>query len=196
MEQAIEKAASSNIDEAEQDLIDYYSDKIEVFITLMKAIKAFRSRITLARKAKEDYEAQRYYACVPVILMLLDGLISELSKNHRGFFAEQSDLEAWDSISAHSKGLGLLSKTLGVTRTKTNTEPVTIPYRHGILHGHDLNYDSKIVATKAWAALFSVRDLAVKIETGQKNAPLPIEKKPEPSFLEALKQLRESHDEW
>jgi hypothetical protein len=194
MEQAIEKAANSNIDEAEQDLIDYYSDKIGVFITLMKGIKAFRSRITLARKAKEDYEAQRYHACVPVILMLLDGLISELSKNHRGFFAEQSDLEAWDSISAHSKGLGLLSKTLGITRTKTNTDPITIPYRHGILHGHDLNYGSKIVAAKAWAALFSVRDLALKIERGEKDAPPLEESKPEPSLLEVLEQIRESYE--
>ncbi len=119
----------------------------------MANIHACRPRIPLLRLAAEDYFAERYHACVPVILAQLDGLVNELSprvNNHarRGFFAEGSNLEAWDSISAHSNGLARLVQVLREDRRKTTREAVSIPFRNGILHGCDLGYSNKLAACR------------------------------------------------
>jgi hypothetical protein len=41
------------------------------------------------------------------------------------------------------------------------------------MHGTDLGYDNKIVAAKTWAALFALRDWAIKMEEGAIEQPLP-----------------------
>lgn len=191
MVQTIVLAESTNIDEAEKFLADYYDESTLSFnLMAMNAVKAFWPRRDLALKAKEDYIEGRYYAIVPLVLSLLDGFVNDVGKG-KGFFAEGVNLEAWDSISAHSKGLGELTKILRTTRKKTSTETLTIPYRHGILHGRDLGYDNKVVAAKCWAALFAVRDWALAIETGRTPKP---EDKP-PSWREIFKSITSLSEE-
>jgi len=41
--------------------------------------------------ALEEYENGRYYACVPLLLMIIDGIVNDISKE-TGFFAEKTDL--------------------------------------------------------------------------------------------------------
>ncbi len=53
-------------------------------------------------------------------------------RDQRGFFATDVDLRAWDSISAHDKGLNAIARIFQKTRRKTTTEPISVPYRHGI----------------------------------------------------------------
>jgi len=177
---AIQKAEAGDIDGAEITLTNYYdNDTIRHKIQRMKDVKAFRPRWHLAQKALFDYNEGRYYACVPVVLAILDGTINEAHlkgrSSRKGFHSKDADLEAWNSLSAHRKGLKKLARIIGKDRYETNTERITIPYRHGILHGLDLNYDYQIVAAKAWAALFSVRDWAKKAEQGLLD-PQPTEK--------------------
>ena len=169
---AINKAVSGDFDGAETDLVDYYSvETVRWKLRTMNAVEAFRPRMPLAQKALTDYEEERYHACIPVVLALLDGLVNELHEKRRGFFAQNVDLTAWDSIAAHSRGLNVLSEIFQKGRRKTTTEQITIPYRNGILHGMDLGYDNKIVAAKTWAALFATRDWALKAEKGHITAP-------------------------
>jgi len=144
----------------------------------------------LAEKAKEDYLAGRYHACVPVVLTIIDGIVNDIEQ--KGFFAQGVDLTAWDSIAAHSSGLQKLSKLLNSARKKTNTETITVPYRHGILHGRDLGYANKVVAAKTWATLFTIRDWAMAVKQGKK---VPKEKEPEPSFLESLKSYAKTQEQ-
>lgn len=136
----------------------------------MYGVRAFHSRMELANKALIDYEADRYHACVPVVLALLDGMINEIHGKQkglrRGFSSGEADLEAWDSIAGHSKGLNELKKIFNTGRYSTVAEPITVPYRNGIMHGMDLGYDNKIVAAKTWAALFAAREWAMKAEQG------------------------------
>lgn len=40
------------------------------------------------------------------------------------------------------------------SRNKTTTEDLTLPLRHGILHGRDLGYSNQMVAAKCWAVGF------------------------------------------
>jgi hypothetical protein len=176
--EVVKKAEAGDIDGAEKDLVDYYDpEKVKWNLNQMKHVEAFRPRWRLAQKALIDYREERYHACVPVVLALLDGMINELHEKGRGskkgFFAEGVNLEAWDSISAHNKGLEALANIFRTGRKKTTTEKITIPYRNGILHGMDLGYDNKMVAAKTWAALFATRDWAMKAEKGLLDPPTP-----------------------
>jgi hypothetical protein len=183
---AVALAKSNDLDGAEAQLVAYFNvDEIRRQLRLLNAVTAFHSRMRLAHLAADDHAAGRFHASVPVLLALMDGLVSEISENQRGFFATDVDLRAWDSISAHDKGLNAISRIFQKTRRKTTTEPINVPYRHGILHGRDLSYDNELVATKTWAALFAVRDWAVLAERGQLDAPAP---QPDPGIVDTLRK--------
>lgn len=190
---AIEKAEAGHIDDAETDLVNYYNIEVVKWQLLkMRAVEAFRPRMQLADKALIDYEEERYHACVPVVLALLDGLVNELHDKCRGFFADEVDLIAWDSIAAHSKGLNVLSSIFKKGRQKTVTDQITIPYRNGIMHGMDLGYDNKTVAAKTWAALFAVRDWAVKAERGLLEAQ---PEEPEPTWVDRFNRFQKNEED-
>ncbi|HEX8069061.1 MAG TPA: hypothetical protein VF546_03855 [Pyrinomonadaceae bacterium] len=189
----ITKAESGDIDGAEADLVDYYSpETVEWKLRTMLGIKAFHPRMPLAEKALDDYREGRYHACVPVVLALMDGLVNELHEKRRGFFAEEVDLQAWDSIAAHSKGLNALTRIFQTGRYKTTADAITLPYRNGILHGMDLGYDNKTVAAKTWAALFATRDWAVRAEQGTLSEQ---PEKPKKTWGELFQQIRENAED-
>lgn len=188
MRRAIETVEMVGHEEAEKFLADYYDEE-----TLKWGLLRFnghpecRKRLRLLELAKDDYLSGRYHACVPLLLSLMDGLVNDVSK-HIGLFAENSNVTAWDSIAAHETGLQSLAKLLGTGRTKTNEEAITIPFRHGILHGRELAFDNKIVAAKCWSALFAVRDWADALANGKKHQ----KPKERVSWAELLRQLNET----
>lgn len=122
----------------------------------------------------------------------MDGLVSEISENQRGFFAEGVDLRAWDSIAAHDKGLNTLARILQRTRRETTTASIALPFRHGLMHGRDLGYDNPLVAAKAWAALFAVRDWAVLAESDRLNAPIT---EPSPGLVQTLQKWKDVQEQ-
>jgi hypothetical protein len=175
--EAIQIANNEGIERADEFLADHISpDWVESRMIRLKFIESFKPRYELAQKAAEDYKAGRYYASVLVILALIDGWVSELNIvdfQRIGFFAEKSELIAWDSIAAHPKGLVKLKKVMGIHRMMTRSEEIRIPYRHGIVHGMDLGYDNKYVAAKCWAALFAVKEWVLKTTRDELNPPAP-----------------------
>jgi hypothetical protein len=188
--EAIKIAQEDDIDKAEAYLVDYYNPKtVRNQLRMMSAIKAFNPRKPLVQKALLDYEEERYHACIPVILAMIDGLVNELHEKRHGFFAQDTDLTAWDSIAGHSKGLNVLSNLFKKGRKTTNTEKITIPYRHGIMHGIDLAYDNQIVAAKTWAALFAIRDWAIKAERDLLKAQ---KENLDPSWRDILQQIKDN----
>lgn len=197
---AVQKADSGDITGAEVDLIRHYNaERVRFELRRTKRLEAFRARRSIAMKALEDYENKRYHACIPVVLALLDGMINEtyykVHQKRYGFFANEIDLIAWDSVAAHSKGLNKLAKTFQRGRYKTTTEPISIPYRNGILHGMDLGYDNEAVAAKTWAALFAASEWASHAEQGSLTAPSEIQKTPMESIVEALQQYNTTEEE-
>jgi len=173
---------------AEEFLAETYNEDTLIFgILRCNGHSDFRKRVRLLELAKEDYLAARYHACIPLLLALIDGLANDVS-NHVGFFAEGLNLTAWDSIAAHETGLAALAKTIGLGRNKTNEGKITVPYRNGILHGRELDFDNKIAAAKCWAALFALRDWAAAIANG-KDEPKP---KGEVSWSQLLRQVADT----
>ncbi|PKO08106.1 MAG: hypothetical protein CVU40_17195 [Chloroflexi bacterium HGW-Chloroflexi-2] len=190
---AIKQAELGNFENADEILISYFNPEfVERELKTMATVAAFRPRMTLAELALEDYRNERYHACIPVLLAQIDGLVNDLHEKRIGFFAEGAKMEAWDSIAAHSKGLNQLTKIFGSSRTKTSSEEIRIPFRHGIMHGRDLGYANKTVAAKSWAALFAVREWAIKVERNELGAP---PEKPELSFGETINSIVEINNE-
>ncbi|MBS4067633.1 MAG: hypothetical protein KGZ62_03420 [Sulfurimonas sp.] len=122
-------------------------------------IKYFLDRIEIIEIAKQDYLNEKYYSSIPLLLSVIDGITNDIDHAF-GFFTSNVDLILEDSIVGHESGLQTIQKIVNQSRKVTNKEPVTIPYRNGILHGRDINYSSKIVAAKCWHILFALRDWA------------------------------------
>ncbi|RLB87816.1 MAG: hypothetical protein DRH50_16220 [Deltaproteobacteria bacterium] len=188
MKKAVSLAESEGIDKAEIFLSEHYDeDTLKWGILRFNGNTEFRCRIRLAELAKADYLAERYHACIPLLLSMLDGIVNDVSK-HVGFFAHSADMTAWDCIAAHETGLQSLAALMTKGRNKTNEDPITIPFRNGILHGRELAFDNRIVAAKCWASLFAARDWASAITEGKKT-PKP---KKEVSWRELLTQIAEN----
>lgn len=153
LKKSVYLASSNKYLEAKDLLINYVDEEfINLIIKKCKNREHFKDRLTLLNLLEKDYLDDRYYACIPLLLALIDGLANDISK-HVGFFAENSDLELYDSITSHETGLPFLKLIMNKSRTKTTTEEIFIPFRNGILHGRDLNFANKEVASKCWWVL-------------------------------------------
>ncbi|MBN9661398.1 MAG: hypothetical protein J0H49_24600 [Acidobacteria bacterium] len=184
---AVAAAEDGNMAHAENLLVEHYdAGQVAIQLKTLWGIKAFRPRLRLAELALTDYREGRYHACVPVVLALLDGMVNELG--NLGFFSQNVDLIAWDSIASHDRGLTELKRLLFKQRTKTITDAIDLPYRNGILHGMDLAYDTRMVAAKCWAALFATADWARRIEKGKRDAPPP---EPKPNWSDVLAEMQQ-----
>lgn len=189
----IDLAEKGQIEIAEMELIEFYtSEKMKWLIHQLKGIPEFEIRYNFFQLAYEDTLAQRYHSVVPLLLMMIDGAVNDIDKG-KGFFAENTDLTAWDSIAAHSTGLTVLKGILNDSRKKTSNEEISLPYRHGILHGRDLGFANKVVTAKCWAALIAIKDWAAAVKQGKKIRP---EIEPEPTLMESLKDLTNSVKEY
>ncbi|MER7921829.1 MULTISPECIES: hypothetical protein [unclassified Streptomyces] len=149
--------------EAEAGLIALYNDpdNLRLMIARLNQLPAMRKRMALILTAQDDYFAERYYACIHVLLSVMDGFVNEFETVRRGLHArEAEELRAWDSVVGHHMGLTNAHRTFTKGKSATNEEPVFELYRNGIVHGSILNYDNVIVATKAWNRLFAVADWA------------------------------------
>lgn len=160
LEEAVKLGTENKIDEAKRLLIDSIDENlINLILLKCQSREHFKLRLNLLKLLKTDYLDKRYHACIPLLLALIDGLANDIS-NHIGFFTEKSDFELFDSITAHSSGLPFLKMIMNSSRKATCIEEITIPYRNGILHGRDLNFANKEVASKCWWALAALIDWA------------------------------------
>jgi len=149
---------NGNIEKGEQELINYFQGDIYYLISPLRNIPGFKERYNLLQKALDDYANNRYHACVPIFLMIIDGAVNQVLKKNQGLFAQDVDLTLYDSIIGHKKGLSSLIQLMLKTRKKTTVSPIGIPYRNGILHGMDVGYDNILVATKTLSTLFAVAE--------------------------------------
>lgn len=200
MKEAVGFAENNNIEKGEELLVKYYSsEEMKWLLTSLLGDEAFRKRYKYFQYAYDDTIAGRYYSAIPILLMMIDGATNDITKS-MGFFSDSSDLTSWDSIAGHPSGLTELRNLINKGRNKTNEESIKIPYRNGILHGRELDYDNVVVAAKCWAALFAVREWAKSIREGKKYNPLEneIPKTPKEqlkSFTESLKELSRHNKE-
>lgn len=182
--EALAAARVGNWEQADNLLADAHdSSVVRMYINHLSGLRCFRDRRELALLALADYEAGRYHACVPVILALLDGMGQQLTG--AGLFRQGAKIDAKDSFLELGPGLAGLLKAMSPSRKRTTVAPISVPFRHGILHGTDLGYANRIVAAKAWGALLATGYYAKSIEN-------PTSEEPRPGLLEALRGYAEN----
>ncbi|HLW01268.1 MAG TPA: hypothetical protein VKT82_21615 [Ktedonobacterales bacterium] len=180
--------SNSVAEDAEQQFIALYDPEFFRFALMRcNGFEELRKRRHLIEKARDDYFAGRYYACVFLLLSIADGFVNEFESIHRGLHTRMSEeLSEWDSPISLHKGIGSVRNVVFKRITLTRTEPVEELYRHGIMHGTVLDFDNIIVATKAWNLLFAVMDWA----TAKTKAAAP--KPPEKTWKEVFNQIVEN----
>ena len=190
MSEAVTLAENGKFGQGNQLLIDYYcSEEIKWQVVWIEQIPAFKKRYDIIQQAYKDSLEGRYYSAVPLLLMVIDGGVNDIDKN-KGFFTPSTDLTAWDSIAAHSTGLSIIRDVFNKSRNSTNLDPISMPYRNGILHGRDINYANKEVVAKCWATLIAIHDWARVIQEKKKTPPPAKERV---SLRETLIKASENH---
>ena len=156
MENAVKAYEVDGLDAGEQVLIQYYQTGVKDIIHWLKnKAKPFRERYELIKCAFDDHFAERYHASVPLFLIIIDGSVNDYTKS-KGFFAEGTDVSAWDCLVGCSDSLTKLKNIFNKGRNKTNNDEIRLPYRNGILHGRDLNYANKYVSCKCISLMFAL----------------------------------------
>ena len=160
---ALKAAREGRWEDADQTLILVYNpETIRLHLLQLSRLRCFARRRRLALLALDDYDAGRFHACVPVVLALLDGMGQELTG--QGFLRQGVRFAKTESFLEIGPGVTALVKKMTESRGRVNTDELDVPYRHGILHGTDLTYDTELVAAKAWGALLAVGSHATDLE--------------------------------
>ena len=190
MQIAVELMKQGDVESAENEILSYYKDFSNIRMMIVakgNMLEAYKPRKHLVLNALEEYENGRYYTCVPLLLIIIDGIVNDISKE-AGFFAEKTNLTSWDSIAGHHTGLSKLKTIYNQSRKKTNNDEIRMPFRNGIMHGRDLNFDNVYVAAKCWGCLGAIIDWGQDIANGKKSAP-PIQQK---SLKESWNEMKDS----
>lgn len=191
IEEANKVYDEKGIDAAELVLISFYKGEAkEVTHWIKNSDKAFGIRYNLLQHFFEQHFAERYYSSIPLALMIIDGAVNDYTKS-KGFFADGTDVDAWDCIVGCSDALAKVRDIFRKNRTKTNTESIIMPYRNGILHGRDLNYANEYVACKCLALMFAVSDW-MRMKNNEERRKEKFEKDSNPPpILDSLKRYQQ-----
>lgn len=193
MEKCVELADKGELEEAEEELINYYFDRerIDFLIRRLIYFKDFQPRKELFKKALDDHFNERFHSSVPIFLMMIDGFVSDIEQY--GFFTDKVNLTVWDTIVGHDSNLGKIQGILNKGRRKTIEDEIDLPYRNGILHGRDLGYANSKVSAKTLGILFSLRDWADAIREGKRQEEkeyIP------PTFKESFDQIKQGLNQY
>lgn len=156
MKKAIKVFESEGLETAEIYIMNNYEDMLKENLKFVLMPSVLYRRKRLIELSVKDYMEGRYHASIPVILMLLDGTLNDLQDS--SLFSRNANLTTWDSLTGYKEGLESIIRKYNINRTKTNEEELEFPYRNGILHGRDLNYDNRKVALKSFAIMFYLSD--------------------------------------
>ena len=157
------------IEKAERVLIEYYkTEALGQVDHILEASPAFASREGMIRQCFENHGEGRYYASVPLALIIIDGAVNDYTKK-KGFFTAATTVDPWDCLVGCTEGLTKLKLNFNQNRLKTNTEPIYIPYRNGILHGRDINYGNEYVSCKCIALMFAIADWMIRKAAREEN---------------------------
>ncbi|MBO6550627.1 MAG: hypothetical protein JJ964_13540 [Rhizobiales bacterium] len=165
MSKALKLKTEGEEEAAEEEIISWFTeDNINLFaIHRSKPFNKASDRWTQLREALSLTIEQRYMAAVPLILIACDGFASDVIGTSP--FEKNVDLSSFDSIVGHHSSLPkLIGKVIKGVR-KSSDEELSIPLRHGILHGRSLGYANKIVCYKSWLLMIALVDWAIDVSS-------------------------------
>lgn len=191
MEQANQTFKIGGIDKGEEILLQYYKDEVKNITRFLKCkSKPYRDRADLIDRVLEDHFAGRYHASVPLFLIIIDGSVNDFTKS-KGFFAEGTNVSAWDCLVGCDDGLSKMKDLFNKGRNNTNLDEIRMPYRNGILHGRDLNYANEYVSCKCLSLMFALADWMQMKSNEENRKEKFIEETNPPLLSESLKRLEQ-----
>ncbi|MCM5555236.1 hypothetical protein [Pleomorphomonas sp. NRK KF1] len=132
----------------------------------------FPVRAKIVERVFEAYESGDYIVFVPLVLMLVDGF-GVSATGTKSMFSEQGELDelfqSSESVAGHPSALKKLLGYLRSSQRGYSEQPLTTPFRNGILHGTRLNYANRVTAAKAMNLLAAVVEWARDIAPEPKN---------------------------
>lgn len=161
MRGALEGHEAGDMDAAEAIILDWVlrPDTINLFaITRSKSFNVAGDRWHQLREALALTQEDRYWSAIPLILLASDGFASDLLGTSP--FEKNADLSLFDSMVAHPTALPALIARLTKGVRKSSDDPLSLPLRHGILHGRSLGYANRAVCGKAWMLMIALVDWA------------------------------------
>jgi hypothetical protein len=121
----------------------------------------FLQRSRLVEKALNHHNNGAYEAAVPIVLAQVDGIVSDLTDPPRDFFGKQRKAtHLVDTTTIAGLPQGLQPLRLLFSEDMKETGATGMLSRHGILHGRELGYDTKINSTKAFVLLLAIIEWA------------------------------------
>ena len=134
MKRAVSEYESYGADAGERVLLNYYKEDVKEIIHWLKnKAEPFEQRYDLVQSAFDDHFAGRYYASVPLFLIIIDGAVKDYTKS-KGFFDEGTDVTAWDCLVGCGDGLTKMKSIFNKGRNKTNHNEIRFPYRLSLIH--------------------------------------------------------------
>jgi hypothetical protein len=161
MRAALKNHEDGDTDEAEEVILDWVlmPDTINLFaITRSKSFNAVQGRWHQLREALALTQEERYWSAVPLILIASDGFASDVLGTSP--FEKNADLTLFDSMVAHPTALPAMIAQLTKGVRKSSDDLLSLPLRHGILHGRSLGYANRNVCGKAWMLMIALVDWA------------------------------------
>ena len=160
MRAALKHHGEGDEEAAEAVILDWLTPNIiHLFaITRSKSFGDVHGRWHQLREALALTEEGRYWSAIPLILIACDGFASDVLGTSP--FEKNADLALFDSVVGHSTSLpaAIARITKGVYKSSDDT--LSLPLRHGILHGRSLGYANRTVCGKAWMLMIALVDWA------------------------------------
>lgn len=163
--------STRSLEQAETILVDAWNEPNRLHWTLkpLGSLGAahgplrdmFWRRSLLVDKALKHHVAGAYEASVPIVLSQIDGIVWDLTEGKAGFFSagkQAAELVDNETVAGLPEGLVVLRQLVGQSVRETGTTGQLT--RHGIMHGRELGYDTRINSTKAFVLLLAVVDWA------------------------------------
>jgi len=161
MRAALKCHEAGDADAAEAIILDWVlmPGTINLFaITRSKSFNAAQDRWHQLREALALTQEERYWSAVPLILIASDGFASDVLGTSP--FEKNADLTLFDSMVAHPTALPAMIAQLTKGVRKSSDDLLSLPLRHGILHGRSLGYANRVVCGKAWILMIALVDWA------------------------------------
>ena len=160
MHKAIELSESANKQEAEDVILDWFRQETIALFAIQRSKRFSKSRKRwdqLQEALKLTFE-ERYWSAIPLILIACDGFASDVLGTSP--FEKDADLTVFDSVVGHPTSLPNLIRKVTKGVRKSTDDKLTLPLRHGILHGQSLGYANRTVCMKAWLLMIALVDWA------------------------------------
>ncbi len=144
---AMAGALDGTVEEGEALLTAHHLDANSLrFMSYMFLKPRYEPWQAIYERAIERIAAKDYLSTVPLLLIIIDGICTSKTGKHP--FSGGADAPVFDTQTCGPGGIQEGFVVLGATRRRLSMDAITVPFRHGILHGLNPNFGYATVAAK------------------------------------------------